>query len=68
LGGEAFYGYTCESEYFTLDGLEAATVACTNPDYDDTLDYDNDREAFGRARYQQTPTYYVLILNGDRID
>ena len=66
--GEAYYGYTCESEYFTIAGLEAATVACTNPAYDETLDYENDREAFGRARYQQTPTYYVLILNGDRVE
>ncbi|MGC9356887.1 MAG: hypothetical protein ACP5GX_03430 [Anaerolineae bacterium] len=66
--GEAYYGYTCESEYFTVEGFEAATVACTNPAYDDTIDYDNDREAFGRARYRQTPTYFVLILNGDRVE
>ena len=65
--GKEFYGYTCESEYFEIDGLEAATIACTNPNYDETIDYDSDRDAFGEAN-SQIPTYFILILNGDRID
>lgn len=65
--GQAFYGSTCESTYFTVDGLEAASVACTNPAYDDQLDYENDREAYGEAR-SQIPDFFVLILNGDRVD
>lgn len=65
--GKEFYGYTCESEYFQIDGLEAATIACTNPDYDETIDYDTDRDAFGEAK-RQIPNYFILILNGDRID
>ncbi len=43
-------------------------MACTNPAYADTIDYATDHEAFGRARYRQTPTYFVLILNGDRVE
>ena len=65
--GQGFYGYTCESEYFTIDGLEAATVACVNPAFDDQRDYENDREAYGEGRGQK-PNYFVLILNGDRVD
>jgi hypothetical protein len=65
--GQAFYGYTCESEYFIIDGLEAATVACTNPAFDEQRDYENDREAYGEGRGQK-PDYFVLILNGDRVD
>jgi len=65
--GQAFYGHTCVSEYFEIDGLEAATIACTNPNYDETIDYDTDRDAFGEAK-SQIPTYFILILNGDRID
>jgi hypothetical protein len=66
--GEAYRGYTCESTYLTIADLEAATVACTNPAYDDTLDYDTDREAYGRARTREIPNYFILILNGDRFE
>lgn len=65
--GQAFYGYTCDSNYFTVHGLEAASIACTHPAYDDQLDYANDREAYGEAT-RQIPEYFVLILNGDRVD
>ncbi|MBU0511113.1 MAG: hypothetical protein KKD28_10040 [Chloroflexi bacterium] len=65
--GRAFYGYTCESNSFTIDGLQAATVACTNPEYDDQIDYDKDRDAYGEAT-SQIPIYKIYILNGNRIE
>lgn len=65
--GQQFFGYTCETKYLTIDGLEAASIACTNPDYDDQIDYDTDRDAFGEAT-RQIPNFFILILNGDRVD
>lgn len=66
--GRAFYGYTCESSPFTVDDFEAVAIACTNPEYDDTIDYDTDREAFGEANSRQIPEYFVLIINGYRVE
>ncbi|MBN1318495.1 MAG: hypothetical protein JXA42_23650 [Anaerolineales bacterium] len=64
----AYYGYTCESAFLKIDGLDAATVACINPEYDDTIDYKTDRDAYGKANGSQLPTFFIYILNGDRIE
>lgn len=66
--GRAFYGYTCESQLFTTDDLEAVGIACVNPEYDDQIDYDTDREAYGRANAGQIPEYFFVIINGHRVD
>jgi hypothetical protein len=66
--GRGFYGYACESNLITIDGLEAVTIACTNPEYDDQIDYDTDREAFGRANGGQIPEFYLLIISGYRVE
>jgi len=65
--GQQFYGYTCETRIFTIDGLQAASLACVNPAYDDQIDYDADRDAYGKAR-SQVPEFFVVVLNGRRID
>jgi hypothetical protein len=64
----AFYDYACESNFITVDGLEAVSLSCINPAYDDQIDYDTDREAYGEANARQIPEYYFCIINGDRID
>lgn len=61
------FGYICEYNFFLVDGLEAASWACTNPNYDDQIDYDTDRDAYGQAT-KQIPNFFVWIFNGDRVD
>lgn len=61
------YGHACEVAYFTIAGLDASTVTCTHPGFDETLDFANNREAYEDA-LQKLPQVTLFINNGLRIE
>ena len=60
-------GHTCQEEYLTVDGLAAVIVKCSHPEFDDSLNFREDRAAYEDA-VGKLPQVFMFIINGKRIE